>query len=45
MLSIKEIKELICHYITYSINDFGILYGSLRKLNEKLILINEIDYC
>ena len=27
------------------INDFEILYGSLRKLNEKFMLINEIDYC
>ena len=43
MLSIKEIKEFII--ILHSINDFGILYGSLCKLNEKFILINEIDYC
>ena len=28
----------------HSINEFGILYGSLRKLNEKFILIIEIDY-
>ena len=26
----------------YSINDLGILYGSLGTLNEKFILINEI---
>ena len=24
---------------------FGMLHGSFRKLNEKFILINEIDYC
>ena len=28
----------------HSIHDFTILYKSLNKLNEKFILINEIDY-
>ena len=45
ILSIKEIKEFIIFHYNAFCNDLGILYGNLRKLNEKFILINEIDYC